>query len=199
MFYYYMLGESTDQISYFSDINSFVLSRFDYCNALIYGLPDHLINRLQMVQNSAARLVVGARRWEHVTPILKSLFWLPVSCRVELKLLSLAYRCVYGTATSYLANLIRPYRSSYTATRSSSSSAITLLCLRPRLKSYGDRVFSRAAHQILTNRYPCSNYCLCSFRSRVIRCLRDRVFPWLIVLVLCQLSRVTKSAFDYDI
>jgi len=50
-------------------IQSFLSCRLDYCNALLYGISGGLIQRLQSVQNAAARLVTGARRRDHITPV----------------------------------------------------------------------------------------------------------------------------------
>ena len=54
-------------------VHAFISSRLNYCNALLYAIADCQLQRLQSVQNAAARLVTGLRRTEHITPILKSL------------------------------------------------------------------------------------------------------------------------------
>ena len=54
----------------------FISCRLDNCNALLYDIADNQIQRLQSVQNAAARLVTGSRRSEHITPVLRSLHWL---------------------------------------------------------------------------------------------------------------------------
>jgi len=51
-------------------VQAFISSRLDYCNVLLYGVSDGMMRRLQSVQNAAARLVTGARRRDHITPIL---------------------------------------------------------------------------------------------------------------------------------
>ena len=57
---------------------SSLLACMDYCNSILYGLPKRLIQRLQRIQNTAARLVTRSNRDDHITPVLKSLHWLPV-------------------------------------------------------------------------------------------------------------------------
>ena len=59
-------------------VHALVMSRLDCCNALLYGLPDAQLQKLHLVQNSAARLVTGTRRPEHITPVLFALHWLPI-------------------------------------------------------------------------------------------------------------------------
>ena len=60
-------------------LHAFVTSRIDYCNGLLYGLPDCEIAKLQRVQNAAARLLMSCKKYEHITPILIKLHWLAVS------------------------------------------------------------------------------------------------------------------------
>ena len=86
---------------------SLVLSRLDYGNATLYGLPGNQIDRLQSVTNAAARLVLSARKYEHVTPLLRDLHWLRVHERIEFKLSVLVFCCLHGTAPAYLADELR--------------------------------------------------------------------------------------------
>ena len=72
----YLDCESTEAI------HSFVTTNLDYCNAILYGLPKVLLNRLQLVQNRAARIVTFTKKYEHITPSLIDLHWLPVEYRI---------------------------------------------------------------------------------------------------------------------
>ena len=68
-------------------VNGLVTSRLDYCNALLYGVPQTLMAKLQRVQNCAARIVTRRSRFDHISPVLKDLHWLPVHRRVQFKTL----------------------------------------------------------------------------------------------------------------
>ena len=74
--------------------------------ALLYGLPTIHINKLQRVQNAAARLVTNTPRICHITPILKDPNWLPIKYRIEFKIVLLTFKCLYGLAPQYLVDLI---------------------------------------------------------------------------------------------
>ena len=87
-------------------VHAFISSRLDYCNALLYGLPDREINRLQKIQNAAARLISGTRKYDHIVPVLKSLHWLPVKARIKYKILLMTYRILCGCCPSYFVDLI---------------------------------------------------------------------------------------------
>ena len=103
------LRKYLDQESLECIIHAFLTSKIDYCNSLLCGLPMSLTNRLQMIQNTAARILTGTPRFQHITPVLKSLHWLPVHRRIEYKVLLLVYKSVKDLAPSYLKELICPY------------------------------------------------------------------------------------------
>ena len=83
-----------------------VLSRLDYANSLLCAAPEYLLLRLQRVQNLAARIITRTPKYEHITPALKSLYWLPVKYRVQLKI-QLVYKCLHGLAPAYLKHLLQ--------------------------------------------------------------------------------------------
>ena len=120
-------------------VHAFVTARMDYGNALLYGIPDYQMERLQRIQNYAARIVVGLRKYDHITETLIDLHWLPVEQRILYKVLLTVHKCLEGNAPSYLQELLvvkdtgRVLRSSET----------NILC-RPKTKTktWGDRAFS---------------------------------------------------------
>lgn len=73
-------------------IHAFILLKLDYCNILLSGLQQSQINRIQHVQNSAAHLLTATSRYDHVTPLLRSLQWLSVSARIDFKILLLIFK-----------------------------------------------------------------------------------------------------------
>ena len=79
-----------------------MLSRLDYCNCLLGGLNTGLTNRLQRAQNSAARVINRVRRRDHITPILRSLHWLPIKMRLTFKICTCMYKILHGLAPDYL-------------------------------------------------------------------------------------------------
>jgi len=75
-------------------VHAFVSSRIDYYNSLLYGVSDGLLRKLRAVQNAAARVVTGARKFDHITPVLRELHWLPVRQRIKY-IWNLAYMYVH--------------------------------------------------------------------------------------------------------
>ena len=87
-------------------VHTLVTSRLDYGQTLLYGLPQTALQRLQKAQNCAARLITRTRKYEHITPVLQRLHWLPVHLRPTYKVLLFTYCALNGLALDHLAKLI---------------------------------------------------------------------------------------------
>ncbi len=91
-------------------INSLVTSRLDYSNSILLGATKSSLKPIQRVQYAAARLISESDFRQPMTPILRELHWLPISHRVNFKVLTMCYQCVYGTAPTYLCELVSLYK-----------------------------------------------------------------------------------------
>ncbi len=91
-------------------INVFMTSRLDYYNGLLGDCSACLINKLQMVQNAAARVLTRTRKYDHISPVLSTLHWLPIkqNCKY-FKILLISYKALNGLAPQYLSELLSHY------------------------------------------------------------------------------------------
>ena len=92
------LATCSDVQSLLNSFASFILSRLDYCNVILAGLPDVSIRPLQRIMNTSARVVLGQGPRDSATAALKELHWFPIRARVDYKLCLLAHRALNGTA-----------------------------------------------------------------------------------------------------
>ena len=83
-------------------VNATITSRLDYCNSLMFGIPKDLMSQLQKRQNHAARVITQWRKYDHITPVLVDLHWLPVKQRIDFKILFLTYKALNGLAPEYI-------------------------------------------------------------------------------------------------
>ena len=116
-----------------------MLSRLDYCNFRLVGLPQYLIKRLRGVENAAARSILRTPRSE-LSPLLQFLDCLPVNWRTLHKAAALYHTSLSGSGPQYLSDLIHVY----TPARSLRSSSDTRILSTPnvKLKSHGQRSFA---------------------------------------------------------
>ena len=121
-------------------VHAFVSSKLDFCNSLLYGLPDVHIAKLQRVQNAAARLVVGLPRFCHITPVLCDLHWLPIRYRIHFKKLLLTFKCLHGLAPKYLSDLLTVSKPSRYNLRNHMGTLLTPASVKFKV-TLGDRAF----------------------------------------------------------
>ena len=130
-------------------VNAYVVSRLDYCNSLLAGLPDYLLKKLQRVQNCAARLVKKLPWRSRITRYLKELHWLPVAERIKFKILLLTYKALNNLSPRYLKDLFHYY----CPPRTLRSSSRKLLVERRTRTKYGTRALSNFGRK-LWNKLP---------------------------------------------
>ena len=95
----YLSRQSTEIL-----VQAFITSRLDYCNGLLYGLPDCLLNKLQRVQNACARLIFREQKFCHVTPLIYELYWLPNKYRIEFKILLITFKIFIFSAYLFIVS-----------------------------------------------------------------------------------------------
>jgi hypothetical protein len=154
--------------------HAFVTSRLDYCNSLLYGISSSLTTKLQHILNTAARIVTRTKIGNHITPVLKSLHWLPVVQHCAFKTALLTFKVIHGLAPSYLCELIR-YRSTARDLRSINDVLLDV----PKSKScIGSRAFAFSAPK-LWNSLPYdirTSVSLVTFKSKLKTYLFREVF-----------------------
>jgi len=126
-------------------VHAFVTSKLDNLNCLLYGVPDVHLKKLQRVQNSAARIVSGCNYTDNITPVLKTLHWLPIKLRINYKILTITWKCLNGEGPDYLREVLTPLNHSRSLR---SNNAMQLVPPKTALITVGDRCFSAAAPKL---------------------------------------------------
>ena len=140
------LDQSTAEIL----VHAFITSRLDYCNCVFAGCAKHILDRLQVIQNAAARLVVCAKKRDSISPLFQKLHWLKVQERIKFKLALITYKCQHNLAPSYLSNNIVPLScNTLRSTRSSTNN--NLVVPRSYTVTYGNKPFCIAGPTTFNN------------------------------------------------
>ena len=159
-----------DQDTMKTIVHTCITSTLDYCNSLLYGLPDSQIVKLQRVQNTCARLICNLPKFAHVTPLLRELHWLPIRQRMEFKMLMIVYKALNGQAPSYIIELLNFKFQTHGHNLRSTQDTLALKIPQIRTKvTLGDRSFLCAAPR-LWNKLPVDirkSQTLENFKSRV--------------------------------
>ena len=113
------------------------------------------INRLQLIQNSAARLLTKTKKKEHITPVLYTLHWLPVSQRIDFKILLLVYKSKNNHGPAYITESLSPYTPNRTLRSSTAGLLDTKLKRKPKKKigeaafiSYSPKLWNKIPQEI---------------------------------------------------
>ena len=126
-------------------VHALVTSRLDNGNALLCGITEKQLNKLQLAQNAAERMLTRTRKFDHISSILMiKLHWLPIRHRIHFKLIMPTWKALHDVAPNYLCELLLPY----TPKRTLRSTDKLLLTTPRTLSSYGDRAFYAAAPKL---------------------------------------------------
>ncbi len=138
----YLTNESAEII-----IHALITSKLDNNNALLYGIPDYMIMKLQRVQNCAARIITRIPKHNHITPVLVKLHWLPMDKRIQFKILLLVYKIKQGQAPKYLNTLVKDLEAKTNCElRSAKNNQLEVPAAQT--ETYGNRIFSFTAPRL---------------------------------------------------
>ena len=136
-------------------VHAFVSSRLDYCNSLLSGISDELVNKLQSVLRSAARLILRKRKFDPISDDLRQrLHWLPVKQRIQYKLGLLVYKCLHGLTPPYLPSMLTPVSSNQYSCRLRSAAHGDLAVPRTRSVRMGLRSFAVSGPELWNSLAP---------------------------------------------
>ena len=125
-------------------VHVLLTSQIDYCNSLLYGLPQTRLSKLQCVQNTATRLICNISCFDHISPVLFELHWLPVHYRIIFKVLMITINCM---ATKYISDLITIKAESIYSLTFNNELLLAHSRVRPKI-TVSDRAFSAAAPKL---------------------------------------------------
>ena len=138
----------------------------DYCDNLLYGIPEYQTSKLQRVMNASATLIYRAHKFCHVTPLLAELHWLPVRCRMHYKVLLITFKILQGLSPKYLSDLISIHQPlSYNLRRNDHGRLLERPSAKTK-KTTGDRAFQVAVPFLFSLRtffsvsFPCMEFFL---------------------------------------
>ena len=148
-----------------------VFPYLNYCNSLLAGATSSVLNRLQRVQNAAARLVIRRTRLDRSGPLLRSLHWLPIRERIDHKIATLTFKAMNDMAPGYLKELLE-LRQLRPGLRNENRKL--LISSRIRRERFGARIFSKAAPKLWNSLY--DNVRFANTLPEFLRLLKTHLF-----------------------
>jgi hypothetical protein len=128
-------------------VHALVTPHFDYGNALLYGSNKRSLDKLQVAQNSAARLIERLRKHDRISHVRKELHWLPIHARINFKILNMTWKALNNESPQYITNLLNKSVAAY----NSRSNHQNLLKIPRCVSSFGEKAFSFIAPKIWNN------------------------------------------------
>ena len=126
-------------------VHAYVTSKLDHSNTQLYGISTRLSNRLQLVQNAAAKLITRKKKFDHVIPLLEDIHWLPVEYLMIFKMMLICFKALHGTGPLYTKDMLTIAKPNGGYNFRWSKDTLLLEQPNTRLVTYGDRSFSAAA------------------------------------------------------
>ena len=121
-------------------VHAVISSRLDYCNSLFMNISKENLHKLQMVQNSAARLILGRRKRDSATEALRELHWLNIEARIVFKILLLTFKVIHGMCSANIQLQFKPFNG---------RDDDILLLQTPHFKTnFGKRIFEHNASRL---------------------------------------------------
>ena len=130
---------------------SLCVSHLDYCNAVLYGLPDITINRMQRVQNMCVCLVLRWTKWDSAKACLAKLHWLPIRQCITFKICVLTYKLLHRQGPGYLQDFLQYKHSNSNRSLRSTMDHSLLVIPHTKCKTFAARSFSVAAPTLWNN------------------------------------------------
>jgi len=129
-------------------VHAFVISRLDYCNSILAGLPKGLLSQLQGVQYATTRLILGLQPRDHIKPVLFEVHWLPVHLRIDYKLCLLMHSATVQCCPRYISDIVQTTAVSSRRQGLRSSMDKFSYTVPPTFTKFGERAFSVAGPSV---------------------------------------------------
>ena len=121
-------------------VSSLILSHLDYCNSLLAGHLFILSPNTLTDSKLCSPLSSKEKKFDHITPLFRTLHWLPIHSTINCKLNTLCHKCIINLAPEYPCSCLHLYTPSRTLR--SSSDTLTLKIPQTKLSSAAQHAFT---------------------------------------------------------